>query len=170
MDLSLRMLRWQTGQQPLLCAPEPRLGVVARLAAMVSLGLYVSSGFGKRECAGSCHNIWTPSIGAGRQTWEEGFLFQTDFREIASDSVLHPGLEMRGNKCRRPCPPGYPKESLATPSCCFSISSVSSVPLINVCGLGGRRVHIPGQEQHPTCVPDCSQVPCDLTFYGAQSL
>lgn len=47
------------------------------------------SGFGKSECAGSCHNIWTPGTGAGRQTWKEGCVFQTDFREMTSDCVFY---------------------------------------------------------------------------------
>ena len=50
-------------------------GMVGRLTA-IAQPWAVHLGFGKRECAGSCHNTWTPGVGAGRQAWQEGFLFQ----------------------------------------------------------------------------------------------
>lgn len=91
MDRGIGISRWQDEGPG--CGLEPRPRGAARLAATVSLGLSTWSSERGKECAGSCRS-GTPGTGAGRQTWEAGFLFQRDFREPASDSVLRPGVQV----------------------------------------------------------------------------
>lgn len=118
MEPSIQGIKTAAGTSDL----EPDPGVVGRLTALAQPWA-VHLGFGKGECAGSCHNIWTP--GVGKQMWEEGFLFQ------GSCYIL-------GYECEeipfQVASPGHPEKSTAIPSCCFSIGSAPSMLQINICG------------------------------------
>lgn len=85
----IRVSRCQTGHQARVCARAMPTGV-ASLAALVSLGLYTWALERGTVLAAA-------ASGHLALTWEKGFLFRRDFRDPASGSVSHPGVEMGGN-------------------------------------------------------------------------